>query len=88
MMDNGGIISHNLDIKGLLEIAYAVTNSEGNGPQFFSRERIILPFDTSRSRYDLMFTLPNHPIENCNRQSAGRPALWPERKSDKQTSFC
>jgi RNA polymerase sigma factor (sigma-70 family) len=58
MTDLQKYIAHNLDFKGLLEVAYAFTNSEGEG-QPFSRERMILPKDAPRSRYDLMFTLPN-----------------------------
>ena len=85
MIGNEGIISHNLDFKGLLEIAYAVTNSEGNGPQFFSRQRIILPHDAPQGRYDLMFTLPDHPMDKLQQTIAemtGFAARKEIRKTD------
>jgi uncharacterized protein (TIGR03435 family) len=85
MTDLENFIGHNLDFKGLLEIAYAVTNSEGNGPQFFSGERMILPPDAPQGGYDLMFTLPNHPMEKLQQaitQTTGFIALKEIRQTD------
>jgi uncharacterized protein (TIGR03435 family) len=84
MMGDRGMISHNLDFKGLLEIAYAVTNSEGNSPQFFSPERIILPPDVPQGGYDLMFTLPNHPMEKLQ-QAIAQTTGFASRKEIRQT---
>jgi len=82
MTDREKWIAHNLDFKGLLEVAYAFTNSDGY--QVFSRERMILPPDAPQSRYDLMFTLPNHPTEKLQ-QAISRTTGFEARKEIRQT---
>ena len=85
MMNGEKIIIHNSDFKGLLEVAYAITNAEGNGPQFFSRQRMVLPADAPQGGYDLMFTLPNHPMEKLQqaiRQKFGFTARREIRDTD------
>jgi len=78
MTGNGKWISHNLDFKGLLEIAYASADSTGE-LDLFSRERMILPADAPQRWYDLMFTLPNHPMEKL-RQAITRTTGFTARK--------
>jgi|ERR1035437_3680911 uncharacterized protein (TIGR03435 family) len=54
--DNGNVISkviaHNMDVPGLLQIAYS-----------FSRQRMILPASVPTNHFDLMLTLPAHQKE-------------------------
>ncbi len=61
MMDKNGLVAHNLDLKNLFAFAYASSNSDGFIP--FSTERMILPTDAPPGGYDLMFTLPDHPMK-------------------------
>ena len=85
MTDREKWIAHNLDFKGLLEVAYAFTNSDGY--QVFSRERMMLPPDAPKSRYDLMFTLPNYPMEKLQ-QAISRTTGFAARKEIRQTDVC
>ena len=82
MTDREKWIAHNMDFKGLLEVAYAFTNSDGY--QVFSRERMILPTDAPKSRYDLMFTLSNHSMEKLQ-QAISRTTGFAARKEMRQT---
>ncbi len=82
MTDREKWIAHNMDFKGLLQVAYAFTNSDGY--QVFGRERMILPPDAPQSRYDLMFTLPNHPTEKLQ-QAISRTTGFEARKEIRQT---
>ncbi len=82
MTDHEKWIAHNMDFKGLLEVAYAFTNSDGY--QVFSRERMILPPDAPKSRYDLMFTLSNHSREKLQ-QAISRRTGFAARKEIRQT---
>jgi uncharacterized protein (TIGR03435 family) len=82
MTDREKWIAHNMDFKGLLEVAYAFTNSDGY--QVFSRERMILPTDAPKSRYDLMFTLSNHSMEKLQ-QAISRTTGFAARKEIRQT---
>ena len=86
MTDHEKWIAHNVDFKGLLEVAYAFT--ESNGYQIFSRERMILPPDAPQGRFDLMFTLPNYPMEKLQ-QAISRTTGFAARKEIRQTDvFC
>ncbi len=82
MTDREKWIAHNVDFKGLFEVAYDFTNSEGY--HVFSRERMILPPNAPTSEYDLMFTLPNHPIEKLQ-QAISRTTGFAARKEIRQT---
>jgi uncharacterized protein (TIGR03435 family) len=82
MTDHEKWITHNVDFKGLLEVAYAFTESDGY--QVFSRERMILPPDAPQGRFDLMFTLPNYPMEKLQ-QAISRTTGFAARKEIRQT---
>ena len=84
MTDREKWIAHNVDFKGLFEVAYDFTNSEGY--DVFSRERMILPPDAPQGRYDLMFTLPNHPVEKLQ-QAINRTTGFAARKEIRQTDI-
>jgi RNA polymerase sigma factor, sigma-70 family len=84
MVGGNGLIAHNLDFKGLLEFAYVFTNSDGWHP--FSRERMILPAGVPQGGYDLMFTLPDHPMEKLQ-QAIGRTTGFAALKETRQTDI-
>jgi uncharacterized protein (TIGR03435 family) len=62
MNSDGPIIAHNLDFKGLLEVAYASDDKDGFH-HVFSRQRMLLPADAPRENYDLMFIFPNSQLK-------------------------
>jgi uncharacterized protein (TIGR03435 family) len=82
MTDREKWIAHNTDLKGLLEVAYAFTNSDGY--QSFSRERMVLPTDAPKSGYDLMFTLSSRSMEKLQ-QAISRMTGFAARKEIRQT---
>jgi RNA polymerase sigma factor (sigma-70 family) len=82
MVGDNGLIAHNLDFKGLLEFAYVFTNSDGWHP--FSRERMILPAGVPQGGYDVMFTLPDHPLGKLQ-QAVSRTTGFTAQKESCQT---
>jgi len=80
---NGRIIARNYDFQGLLGVAYETLNP--GGIRFlFGRERIILPADAPQGGYDLMFTVPNHPVKILQ-ESISRKTGFVARKEIRET---
>src|ERR1035437_3593403 len=80
---DGPIIAHNLDLKGLLEFAYAFADKE-EFHHVFSRQRMILPVDAPQDRYDLMFIFPNSQLKALQ-QAISKKFDYTIRKEIRQT---
>jgi uncharacterized protein (TIGR03435 family) len=83
MNTDGPVIAHNLDLKGLLEFAYAFADKE-EFHHVFSRQRMILPVDAPQDRYDLMFIFPNSQLKALQ-QAISKKFDYTIRKEIRQT---